>query len=271
MSVAQYAYVGLGALIILVAAGAIWYFSHSAKPQPQKQQAPPAPASSTQEHGPWENYAPSGMVYIPGGTFTMGRDNAPNPEESPAHSVTVAPFYIGKEPVTRAQYSAFLQKTKGEPATYPDSQAAWPATKVSWQDAQAYCGWFGGWLPTEAEWEFAARGADGRLYTWGNSFSSALVNSLETGLGHPEPVGAHPDAAGPFGVLDMSGNVWEWCADDYKPYPGQTSAFPIPDDAKVIRGGSFKSDKEHVTTTTRNLDHASTRSPLIGFRCAKSR
>jgi serine/threonine-protein kinase len=262
MSVARYAYVGLGALIILVAAGAIWYFSHSAKQQPQKQQAPPAPVSS----------APPGMVYIPGGTFTMGRDNAPNQEETPAHSVTVAPFYIDKEPVTQAQYSRFLWKGQRFSIGPPHSQAAWPATNVSWEDAQAYCGWAvpGGRLPSEAEWEFAARGTDGRLYPWGNSFTSALVDSLETGLGHPEPVGAHPDAAGPFGVLDMSGNVWEWSADDYKPYLGQTSAFAIPDDAKVIRGGAFKSDKEHVTTTTRNLDHASTRSPLIGFRCAKS-
>jgi serine/threonine-protein kinase len=263
MSVAQYAYVGLGALIILVAAGAIWYFSHSAKQQPQKQQAPPAPASS----------APPGMVHVPGGTFTMGRDNAPNPEETPAHSVTVAPFYIDKEPITQAQYNGFLQKSKGAPAMYPDSQAAWPATNISWQDAQAYCGWAvpGARLPTEAEWEFAARGTDGRLYPWGNTFTSALVDSLETGLGHPEPVGAHADAAGPFGVLDMSGNVWEWCADAFKPYAGQSSGFAVPEDAKVIRGGSFKSDQEHVTTTTRNLDHASILSPLIGFRCAKSR
>ena len=202
----------------------------------------------------------------------MGRDNAPNPEETPAHSVTVAPFYIDKEPITQAQYNGFLQKSKGAPAMYPDSQAAWPATNISWQDAQAYCGWAvpGARLPTEAEWEFAARGTDGRLYPWGNTFTSALVDSLETGLGHPEPVGTHPDAAGPFGALDMSGNVWEWCAGDYKPYPGQTSAFAIPEDAKVIRGGSFKSDQDHVTATTRNLDHASTRSPLIGFRCAKS-
>ncbi len=194
--------------------------------------------------------------------------------------MTVAPFCIDKEPARQAQYSGFLQKSKGEPATYPDSQAAWPATNLSWQDAQAYCGWFGGRLPIEAEWEFAARGTDGKLYPWGNSFSSALANSLEGGLDHPEPVGIRPKNASPFGVLDMSGNVWQWCADDYKPYPG-TLVYPvhkvisesdiIPEDAKVIRGGSFKSDADHVRTTTRNLDHATTRSPVIGFRCAKSR
>jgi formylglycine-generating enzyme required for sulfatase activity len=89
-------------------------------------------------------------------------------------------------------------------------------------------------------------------------------------LDHPEPVGIRPNNASPFGVLDLCGNVWQCCSDDYKPYPGQTPALAIPEDAKVIRGGSYKSDKEHVTATARNLDHATTRSPTIGFRCAKS-
>ena len=78
-----------------------------------------------------------------------------------------------------------------------------------------------------------------------------------------------PASASPFGVLDMSGNVWQWCEDDYKPYPGHEPTFQIPVGAKVIRGGSFKSDKDHVTTTTRNLDLATSRSPAIGFRCAR--
>jgi formylglycine-generating enzyme required for sulfatase activity len=201
----------------------------------------------------------------------MGRKNAPHPEETPSHSVTVAPFYIDKEPLTVDQYRTFLGKNLGL-GNYSASQAAWPLTGVSWQDAQDYCASVtpGGRLPSEAEWEFATRGTDARLYPWGNSFSSALVNSLEAGLDHPEPVGIRPKNASPFGVLDMSGNVWQWCSDDYKPYPGQTSAFAIPEDAKVIRGGSYKSDKEHVTATTRNLDRAATRSPTIGFRCAKS-
>ena len=78
-----------------------------------------------------------------------------------------------------------------------------------------------------------------------------------------------PASASPFGVLDMSGNVWQWCADDYRPYSGHQPTFKIPALAKVIRGGSFKSDKDHVTATTRNLDLATSRSPAIGFRCAK--
>jgi len=83
-------------------------------------------------------------------------------------------------------------------------------------------------------------------------------------------VGAHPGDASPFGVLDMSGNVWQWVADDYKPYPGRQAAFAIPADSKVLRGVSFQSDPYHVTATTRNLDHAAARSREIGFRCAKT-
>lgn len=192
----------------------------------------------------------------------MGRDSAADPEESPAHYVNVAPFLIDKVPVTAGEYA----KWGHLPA--PKSPNL-PAVNVSWNDAQAYCESKGGRLPTEAEWEYAARGTDARIYPWGNEFSPTLMNSLEAGLGRPEAVGAHPDAASPFGVLDMVGNVWQWVADDYRPYPEHTSTFRIPADAKVIRGGSFESDKNHATTTTRNLDHAITRSPQIGFRCAK--
>jgi serine/threonine protein kinase len=220
---------------------------------------------------------PSGMSQIPGGAFLMGRNEAEDPEETPAHSVTVPPFFLGTTPVSSLQYAEFLRaKTYPAPSHWtsaglPSGQGEWPATNVSWQEARAYCEWKGMRLPTEAEWEFAARGTDGRLYPWGNEFAARLTNSAESKLAHPEPVGLRAAAASPFGVLDMSGNVWQWCEDDYKPYPGHQSGFPIPEGAKVIRGGSFKSDQQHVTTTTRNFELATDRSPRIGFRCAKTR
>lgn len=254
--------------LVLAAAGTgMWYWWQS-RLQPQIESKPPA-ESSAKTPAP-----PAGMVYIPGGTFMMGRNNAEDPEETPAHTVSVDPFYLDKTAVTNDEYAEFVRDTNyAAPPSwsvgYAGAVAHWPVTTVSWEDAQVYCKWKGKRLPTEAEWELAARGTDGRLYPWGNNFNSALTDSVEAGLGQPEPVGSRPNAASPFGVLDMSGNVWQWCQDDYKPYPGRTSTFEIPAGAKVVRGGSFKSDQDHVTTTTRNLDLATTRSPTIGFRCAR--
>lgn len=243
-------YILVGLLLVAAIIGAVWYFSQS------RTKPPNVPETRGQS-------VPAGMVAISGGTFMMGRDSAEDPEETPAHSVTVPPFYLDKLPVTVSDYAKFApaRRIVGDPAR--------PATDVNWNDAEAYCQSKRLRLPTEAEWEYAARGSDGRLYPWGNNFSPALTNSVEAGLRRLEAVGAHPDAASPFRILDMSGNVWQWTADDYKPYPGRKSAFEIPADAKVIRGGSFESDKNHVTTTARNLDHATSRSPIIGFRCAR--
>jgi len=270
-------YVVLGAVLLAVITGGVWYFSRRASPPPQAHAPSPNPASEPAKSPPATEgtIAPAGMVSIPAGTFAMGRDQAGDAEETPAHSVSVAAFDMDKRPVTDAQYAEFV-KSASHPAprgwvngTPPDGQAEWPVTGVSWDDAHAYCASKGLRLPNEAEWEYAARGTDGRLYPWGNEFSPALTNSAEAALGHPEEVGAHRDATSPFGVLDLSGNVWEWTADAYKPYPGRPPAFQIPADGKAIRGGSYQSDRFHVTATTRNLDHSSTRSPTIGFRCAK--
>jgi serine/threonine protein kinase len=255
------------AFLLLAAAGTgAWYWWKS-RLQPQVESKPPAESAA--------KTLPTGMIYIPGATFMMGPENAEDPEDSPAHAVTVGPLYMDKTPVTNAQYAEFARATgrttppHWSTRNYPAREGQWPITNVTWEDAQAYCQWKGARLPTEAEWEFAARGTDGRLYPWGYRFDSALTNSMEAGLDHLEDVGLRPGNASPFGVLDMSGNLWEWTADDYKPYAGRQPSFQIPTGAKVIRGGSFKSDKDHVTATTRNLNLATSRSPTIGFRCAK--
>jgi serine/threonine-protein kinase len=205
----------------------------------------------------------------------MGRNDTSNIEEAPAHSVSVSDFQLEKRPVKNSEYAEFVKSSgRATPmgwvnGAFPHGQADWPVTGVSWDDANAYCAAKGLRLPTEAEWEYAARGTDGRLYPWGNNFSPALTNSVEADLGHPETVAAHRSAVSPFGVWDMSGNVWEWTADDYRPYPGGQATIDIPMDAKVIRGGSYQMDKLHVTATARYLEHASTRSATISFRCAK--
>ncbi len=259
----RYVIVGLAVIVVLTAIA--YYLLKSPVP-------PPGPTSEATggARPPSVN-----VIEIPGATFTMGRNNPNEPQERPPHLVAVAAFKIDKRPVTNTQYVDFVRKAGHRipngwaNGNYPQGQAEWPVTGVSWQDANDYCASKGERLPTEAEWEYAARGTDGRVYPWGSDFSSTLTDSAEAALGRPEAVGAHHDAVSPFGVMDMSGNVWEWTADDYKPYPGGNAAFTIPADAKVIRGGSYQSDRYHVTATTRNLDHASTRSAAIGFRCAQ--
>jgi formylglycine-generating enzyme required for sulfatase activity len=216
--------------------------------------------------------APPGMVAIAAGVLVMGRDHALFPVEGPPHEMAVQQYYIGRRLVSNAEYGSFVAATHRQPPPHwshgvpPPGQETLPVTRVSWADAQAYCEAAGSRLPSEAEWEYAARGADSRLYPWGNEFNSKLVNSLESGVNRVTAPGRNQS---PFGVEDLSGNVWQWCADDFKPYPGAHLAFQILEGAKVLRGGSFRSDRNHVTTTTRNLERPSARSDEIGFRCAR--
>ena len=218
---------------------------------------------------------PDGMVRVVGGRFLMGRDDSDDAHERPAHFVVVSSFAMDIHPVTNDEY---LQAVRaGRVPALPhlaeigvdQDRRRWPVTGISWGEASQYCESRGRRLPTEAEWEYAARGLEGRLYPWGNDFSPHLVNSLEAGTEHPEPVGHRPNKS-PAGVLDMAGNVWQWVQDDFRPYSNVQPGPVIPAGAKVIRGGSFRSDKWHVMTTTRNFEIAGRRSPVIGFRCAAS-
>jgi serine/threonine protein kinase len=219
---------------------------------------------------------PQGMVAIPTTVFMMGRQGT-NSEEGPAHSVKVLAFYMDRNEVTNAAYMDFVRATanathtRWQGASLPPGTENLPATRLSWDDAAAFCHWAAKRLPTEAEWELAARGNDGRLFPWGNEFDSQRANTLESQSQGLRPVGSYPQGASPFGVLDMAGNVWEWTADDFAPYPGSLARPAVPGSrAKAIRGGSFGSDAAHVMTTSRGYEFADQVSDSIGFRCARS-
>ncbi|WP_058868053.1 bifunctional serine/threonine-protein kinase/formylglycine-generating enzyme family protein [Chloracidobacterium thermophilum] len=213
--------------------------------------------------------APPDMVLMPSGVFQMGSQSA----EDPAHQVTVRAFFIDKYEVTNAAYAAFVKAT-GHPAppdwkngTYPIGKANYPVGNVSWEDARAYAAWAGKRLPTETEWEFAARGTEGRRYPWGNEFDRWRLNSAEAEVGHTETVGSFPTGATPEGVFDLAGNVAEWTASDDAPYPGSARK-PVPG-TKIVRGGGFSLPGKYASATKRTQVPPDTRDPALGFRCAR--
>lgn len=219
--------------------------------------------------------APEGMVLVSGGSFEMGRNDG-DEYERPAHAVSVKSFYIDVHEVTCAQYAKFVAETKHPPpptwpgGAYDPANALLPVTGVSWDDAQAYARWAGGRLPTEEEWEFAARGTDGRLYPWGDAWRPNSANAAQTSAGRMVPVGSYAAGASPSGALDMVGNAWEWTASSLKAYPGGSLPQTPEDDLRVIRGNYWNGKATQATTTfrrgypARGEDYKNT-----GFRCAR--
>jgi formylglycine-generating enzyme required for sulfatase activity len=215
------------------------------------------------------------LVQIAEGPFVMGNDHA-GKEEAPAHSVTLSGYWIYRHEVTVAQYLKFAQATGREVKTEPRYGFVdlYPITYVAWDDADAYCRFAGGALPTEAQWEKAARGSDGRLYPWGNQYDKARAHVGPGVKREPKPVGSYPQGASPYGVLDMTGNVDEWVNDHYASdyYRGSPAADPPGADRgqRGVRGGSFQiGNEKKLTTTTRSGKTASTRGDSTGFRCAQ--
>lgn len=216
------------------------------------------------------------MVYIPGGTVTLGDSTMGR------LTVTLKPYLIDKHEVTNGEYREFA-KVFGLPFSVAPAYDDLPVVNIPWETADAFAAWRGCRLPTEAEWEFAARGTDGRRYPWGNSADAEKANGddgvdimtvpdgSKDGFSGLAPVGMFPKYASPFGVEDMSGNVWEWVQDWYAPYPpNAVSDYAGPDsgEQKVVRGGSFKTNFLNLRTFHRAYRVPGAAADDVGFRCA---
>jgi formylglycine-generating enzyme required for sulfatase activity len=226
--------------------------------------------------------AKDGMLLLPGGRFTMGSaDKTTPPNERPPHAVTVAPFWIDRTEVSVGAYRACVESHAcARPArssatcTYDLDDLELPVSCVRWQDADSYCLNAGKRLPTESEWEFAARGIHGARYPWGGYATSCAfaVTLLREGSGklcvkRPAHVGSHPMGASAWGVLDLSGNVEEWTADWYAETYAGTS--PRAGASHTLRGGGWLSSPSGARTTSRDWGSSLEAGPNVGFRCAR--
>ena len=228
---------------------------------------------------------PNKMILIPAGEFTMGT-NLRLSDEGPAHKVVLKAFWIDKYEVTNLQYKKFSDETNRkspphfENRTFPDGKADHPVTFVSWFDAKDYCKWAGKRLPTDAEWEKAARGPDARNFPWGDTFDTSKSNSPNRWEelkqdGDTTPVGAFEQGKSPYGIYDMSGNVWEWTSSWYKAYPGNTHPSEnYGETYKTLKGGSwwdcsFYQCGISAPSYNRSFFLRSTKNKSFGFRCAK--
>ncbi len=210
-----------------------------------------------------ENSHPK-MIYVPPGYFIMGHDDDLE-NARPAHQVYLDGFFIDAYEVTNSQYTRFNSSHE-----YLPEEEFYPVVNVTWEEANEYAKWIGKRLPTEAEWEKAARGNDGKIYPWGNEFDPLKCNTEESGNRCLTPANYYPRGKSCFGVYDMIGNVLEWTAEFYKPYP--MSQYDSPDFAEdfiVLRGGSWLHQGIRSTGFTRMYAPVDNRSNFIGFRCVK--
>lgn len=205
------------------------------------------------------------MVLIPAGEFMMGDDNG-NEDERPSQRVYVEAFYIDKYPVTNVQYRRFKSSHN-----YPAGADLHPVVNITWEEAQAYAQWARKRLPTEEEWEKAARGIDGRQYPWGDKFDRTLCNTEESGIHRTTPVYKYPNGRSIYDVHDLAGNVLEWTASKYRPYSGNSyETVDFEEDFRVLRGGSWLQKGSFDARCARRFyAPASNRSNFIGFRCIK--
>jgi formylglycine-generating enzyme required for sulfatase activity len=240
---------------------------------------------------PSNRNVPPEMVWVPGGTFWMGSPSGMG-DELPVRRVTLSSYYMDRTEVTVAAYGECVASSRCAPPPTGrffnwgvQGRETHPVNGVSWQDANAYCQWAGRRLPTEAEWEYAARGTDGRAYPWGSEAASAsrMCGFSMTRFPHPSnplpaartgtcEAGAQRTNVSPFGVADMTGNVTEWTSDWYGPYVGDgllDPSGPSGGQARVVRGGGWIGDELMRTFHRHSLAPTDRGGYTIGFRCAR--
>jgi formylglycine-generating enzyme required for sulfatase activity len=237
----------------------------------------PGPEASKPDSGPRQVlHTPAGtMVLVPGGEFLMGDNTLP--VAAPAHKVTVGPFYIDRLEVSNGAWRDFCSRTRRPLPSPPAfdaeylSKPDYPVVNVSWDDALAFCQFAGKRLPSEAEWEKAARGTEDPSVIWGNWNVPGLAN-IPGATGRPAPGGSFPADVSPFGAMDMAGNVQEWVADEYRLYAGNSGTLSATESAqRVVRGGSFAHLPPQLSPAWRGLPPAGTSGlnlNTVGCRCA---
>ena len=223
------------------------------------------------------------MVLVPAGEFIMGSWTG-DADERPVRRVYLDAFFMDKDQLTVGQYAKFLESTAHEaPSDWNIMSRAMhknrPVVNVDWADAAAYCKWAGKRQPTEAEWEKAARGTDGRVYPWGNEPPTKFHGNMKKELWNSHmgltPVGMFQDGKSPYGINDMAGNVWEWVSDwydddYYSTAPLRNPTGPATGNSKVVRGGSWGSGPEGLRSAERETHVPSFQGYGTGFRCAKT-
>ena len=235
---------------------------------------------------------PDGMVLVPAGSFLMGsdpqKDRAAGPQELPQHQVYLDAFKIDRFEVSNIEYLRFVLGTGADwpkfwrENPFPEKASLHPVINVSWYEADAFCRWAGKRLPTEAEWEKAARGVDGRIFPWGNEPAGWIKSNIahpgsKRGFKYPPlaNINRYDKGASPYGVYQMAGNVSEWVSDWFDPESYRHShemnpQGPMTGELKVFRGGSWNEDPEVARSAGRNAGPPDRTSYLTGFRCAQS-
>lgn len=277
---------------VMLLGALVWFVAASAMADHESAKQPPlwTPLDEPERLATME--VPGGMVLVPAGEFLMGsdpqKDRAAGPQELPQRRVYLDAFWMDRYEVSNVEYLRFVLGTGADwpkfwrESPFPEKASLHPVINVSWQEADAFCRWAGKRLPTEAEWEKAARGVDGRIFPWGNEPAGWLKSNIahpgsKRGFKYPPlaKIDRYDKGLSPYGVYQMAGNVSEWVSDWFDPtYYRQAQDTnpqgPKTGELKVFRGGSWNEDPEVARSAGRNAGSPDRKSYLTGFRCAKS-